>query len=1288
MTPAAHLAITQFWQLTALIVAVALSVRLTARRRPHLAHVLWLVVLAKCLTPPLLASPGGIFCRWQPRFDWLNSPPGLFFSELPEAQREPGDLSAAHRTRQSARWLERARGETSRASSGTDGNNADQYASFDASVAIDREFDPDRTLIAAESPVEGRVRSGRMSEQSAFTFKWIGKPSCFQVGAAVWLVGCLLIVILAGVRLTLCLRSIARNSLESPLELQSLLGSLQRRLGVRRRVRLAIVGNRVGPAVVGLLRPTIVLPAEIVRAQSIHTLEAILAHELVHVRRGDLWSSLIQVLAQGVWWFHPLVWLVNRSGSRVAEACCDEEVIAELGYDPGAYAQCLLEVLEMKTGLTPIPAFPGMRPVDVTRQRLERIMQLGQGCRKRTPWWCWAVLIVVAAATLPGAALVSHAQEELAPSGDKTRKHRAPTESRPRESDDLDAVATLELVFADDLSRRKLPAVIIGAEELSLIVTTGPAIAVPDRTAPAIDAQFLHIDGIPPIRTLFGHDSTGELIVFRAPGKWTTYRPNELVRLAVGDSLTAVCEPGPSGWRATPAAARVIAFDRETEFQFSNQDMPHKFTNLIELDRALPEGTPLFKDGRLAGIILLGSRFLGADTKRSYVVPVNRIAELCDAVLKKPVKVLRALAGDDNADRVAVNLSVSRERTKAVQSDSNAVNGKTERPSDPGDERADDARIRPLKSPLAATDSSPIDGIGTQGEVSTTAIQQNESPKERGAAARAVSAPLPESDRRNGPPPGTNQDDRRAETALPRSYRIERRVTPAELAASRNRIAEPSRRYLSSVAAITRINSGNRESGQNRRSGVVFDKRGYVVTVWSEMDQSRDRFLVTLADKTEYLARPVASDPALGLAILRLRMRPDQAIAAVPLADARAPRHGEPIVAVPSPTKGKAETGVVTGVGQRLGDLFPRNLIQSDLRLELGEAGSLIVTGRGEPLGIGVAMRVKNLPASYAVPMADVLPLLKKALSDADANTQPILRVYPVADLVIPVAHRYVAVPLPDDSERAEKKPALSFTSNVDFGWILELIRSTVAPEIWESAGGSGSIRPFDKTLSPVVRQSPIVHEEIADLLGQLRRMRDLRAQLDLEFIRLREGEFARGLVPTEQPASPGERTARLTAEELHVFREKLSGNEQVLSRDALKMKLENGQGVELALRRVVRGGTGEPPVVQLVPVISADRRRIRLRFATGAASALDALARSRTIDANDGQTLLVDLSDEFPAGPIGGIPVQSGPGFFKAVPVERVLLLMTVKVDVADEAEEALNTAVPATSPPSQSQP
>ena len=70
MSPAENdwlsIAWTQLWQVTLLIAAVTLVARLVAAHRPQLAYALWLVVLLKCLTPPLWSSPTGAFCWLQP----------------------------------------------------------------------------------------------------------------------------------------------------------------------------------------------------------------------------------------------------------------------------------------------------------------------------------------------------------------------------------------------------------------------------------------------------------------------------------------------------------------------------------------------------------------------------------------------------------------------------------------------------------------------------------------------------------------------------------------------------------------------------------------------------------------------------------------------------------------------------------------------------------------------------------------------------------------------------------------------------------------------------------------------------------------------------------------------------------------------------------------------------------------------------------------------------------------------------------------------------------------------
>ncbi|KKK72032.1 hypothetical protein LCGC14_2907970, partial [marine sediment metagenome] len=239
-----------------------------------------------------------------------------------------------------------------------------------------------------------------------------GRRHWASVLMVVWLSGTIAMLGITAVRWAVCLGLLWRAGLSKEPAYDRLLSDLARRLKLWQPVRLVVTKSRVGPAVIGLIRPTVLLPEIIVKGKSAEQLEPILAHELIHVRRGDTWIGALTMLAQAVWWFHPLVWWTGRMLSREAERCCDESVLAELGCSPSGYARSLLEVLQQKQSLQPVPAFPGVRPVEVTSRRMERIMRLGQGSHRRSPWWCWAVMLLAVAVTLPGAALVGAADEK------------------------------------------------------------------------------------------------------------------------------------------------------------------------------------------------------------------------------------------------------------------------------------------------------------------------------------------------------------------------------------------------------------------------------------------------------------------------------------------------------------------------------------------------------------------------------------------------------------------------------------------------------------------------------------------------------------------------------------------------------------------------------------------------------------------------------------------------------------------------------------------------------------
>ncbi len=79
-----------------------------------------------------------------------------------------------------------------------------------------------------------------------------------------------------------------------------------------------------------------------------------------------------------------------------------------------------------------------------------------------------------------------------------------------------------------------------------------------------------------------------------------------------------------------------------------------------------------------------------------------------------------------------------------------------------------------------------------------------------------------------------------------------------------------------------------------------------------------------------------------------------------------------------------------------------------------------------------------------------------------------------------------------------------------DFDTLIELITSTIAPDTWDEVGGAGAIEPFPVNLSLVISQTQEVHEQIADLLDQLRRLQDLQVTIEVRFITLSDNFFER----------------------------------------------------------------------------------------------------------------------------------------------------------------------------------
>ena len=132
--------------------------------------------------------------------------------------------------------------------------------------------------------------------------------------------------------------------------------------------------ERMEPGVFGVFRPVLLLPEGIAQRLTPDQLRAVVAHEMSHVRRRDNVANAIHMLAEALFWFHPLVWWIERRLLDEQERACDEEVLRQ-GGDPHVYAESILRICEFYV-TSPLICVPGITGSDL-RMRVREIMRAG-----------------------------------------------------------------------------------------------------------------------------------------------------------------------------------------------------------------------------------------------------------------------------------------------------------------------------------------------------------------------------------------------------------------------------------------------------------------------------------------------------------------------------------------------------------------------------------------------------------------------------------------------------------------------------------------------------------------------------------------------------------------------------------------------------------------------------------------------------------------------------------------------------------------------------------------------
>jgi hypothetical protein len=322
-----------------------------------------------------------------------------------------------------------------------------------------------------------------------------------------------------------------------------------------------------------------------------------------------------------------------------------------------------------------------------------------------------------------------------------------------------------------------------------------------------------------------------------------------------------------------------------------------------------------------------------------------------------------------------------------------------------------------------------------------------------------------------------------------------------------------------------------------------------------------------------------------------------------------------------------------------------------------------------EPLRLGYAIK------------DDVLKITSRMKQQGELLTVT----YSVADLV-------VSFPGASPTGTAAKS-----VLTADYTSLMNLISTTIQPDSWEELSGPGSMTPYHTTFSLVIRQTQPVHDEIADLLGQLRRLADLAVLLKMTLVtvpeeELRRHEPARSLVRETLPDSGKAKQNRSLVLNNDEAMQLMNDLKQCATTSVIpvpKLCLVNGQTSDLIFDTPAIGTTRASSYgIKIHAVVAGDRKNLRLKLAAPVGDAARALESTISFSARHQETIvrdvtrLLDIYRQSQAGTpraARDTPVTRETKIAASkTPGMREFLIITPQVLLAQEEEELLGVDLP----------
>ena len=172
-------------------------------------------------------------------------------------------------------------------------------------------------------------------------------PDYFFLLVELWFAGVVLFSLRSAGGFFLVVRLRRKESTPVSREFLELCQALQESMGITRMVRYCESLQLDAPVVVGWIRPVVLLPVSALTGLDETQLQAVIAHELAHIRRLDAFVNLFQIAVESLLFYHPAVWWLGKRIREERENCCDDAAVAVCG-SPVTYAHALARMAESR----------------------------------------------------------------------------------------------------------------------------------------------------------------------------------------------------------------------------------------------------------------------------------------------------------------------------------------------------------------------------------------------------------------------------------------------------------------------------------------------------------------------------------------------------------------------------------------------------------------------------------------------------------------------------------------------------------------------------------------------------------------------------------------------------------------------------------------------------------------------------------------------------------------------------------------------------------------------------